>query len=102
MSNHINEILFALTDVEVEFIVGGGVAAVLHGVERVTLDMDPANVEKFLDVMQQLGLQPRVPVPARDLMSREAVRRMIAEKGALDLLLRRLRSAIATCRYILA
>ena len=26
MSNHINEILFALTDAEVEFIVGGGVS----------------------------------------------------------------------------
>jgi hypothetical protein len=89
MSNYINEILFALTDAEVEFIVGGGVAAVLHGVERVTLDIDlalnmePANVEKFLRVMHELGLQPRVPVPARDLMSTEAVRRMIAEKGAL-------------------
>ena len=89
MSNHINEILFALTDAEVEFIVGGGVAAVLHGVERVTLDIDlaldlqPANVEKFLQVMDKLGLQPRAPVPARDLMSREAVRRMIAEKGAI-------------------
>jgi len=89
MSNHINEILFALTDAEVEFIVGGGVAAVLHGVERVTLDIDlaldmePANVEKFLQVMQQLGLRPRVLVPARDLMSSEAVRRMVAEKGAL-------------------
>ena len=87
MSNHINEILFALTDAGVEFVVGGGVAAVLHGVERVTLDIDlaldmePANVEKFLQVMHQLGLQPRVPVPARDLMSREAVERMIAEKG---------------------
>ena len=89
MSNHINEILFALTDAEVEFVVGGGVAAVLHGVERVTLDidlalnMDPANVEKFLHVIHGLGLHPRVPVPARDLMSREAVQRMIAEKGAL-------------------
>ena len=89
MSNHINEILFALTDAEVEFVVGGGVAAVLHGVERVTLDidlalnMDPANVEKFLHVIYGLGLRPRVAVPARDLMSREAVQRMIAEKGAL-------------------
>jgi hypothetical protein len=33
--------------------------------------------------MDKLRLQPRVPVPARDLMSREAVRRMIAEKGAM-------------------
>jgi hypothetical protein len=89
MSNHINEILFALVDAEVDFVIGGGVAAVLHGVERVTLDVDlalnmePANVGKFLRVMQELGLQPRVPVPARDLMSREAVQRMISEKGAV-------------------
>ena len=46
MSNHINEILFALADEGVEFILGGGVAAVLHGVERVTLDID-------LDIAEQ-------------------------------------------------
>jgi len=89
VSNHINEILFALADANIEFVVGGGLAGVLHGVERVTLDIDlalnmePANVEKFLRVMEKLRLKPRAPVPARDLMSREAVQRMIAEKGAL-------------------
>jgi predicted nucleotidyltransferase len=89
MSNHINEILFALADANVDFVVGGGVAGVLHGVERVTLDVDlalnmePPNVEKFLGVMQELRLQPRVPVPPRDLMSGEAVQRMIAEKNAI-------------------
>jgi predicted nucleotidyltransferase len=89
VTNHISEILLALTDAEVRFIVGGGVAAVLHGVERSTLDVDlaldmaPANIEKFLRVMQQLRLQPRVPVPACDLMSPVAVERMVAEKGAL-------------------
>ena len=30
MSNHINEILFALTDAKVEFVVGGGVALMLN------------------------------------------------------------------------
>jgi hypothetical protein len=89
LSNHINEILFALSDAGVEFILGGGVAAVLHGVERVTLDVDvalkmePSNLEKFLEVMTRLNLRPRVPVPARDLMSPEAVRRMVEEKQAL-------------------
>ncbi len=89
MSNHINEILFALADEGVEFILGGGVAAVLHGVERVTLDIDLAlkmeetNLKKFLGVMERLALSPRVPVPARDLMSPEAVRRMVEEKQAL-------------------
>ena len=89
MSNHINEILFALTDAKVEFVLGGGVAAVLHGVERVTLDVDVAlkmdapNLEKFLAVMDQLKLRPRVPVPADALLNPEAVRRMIEEKRAL-------------------
>ena len=67
MSNHINEILFALTDAEVEFIVGGGVAAVLHGVERVIaekggpgllfvdLDRPLRHVEIFLQVTFRLG-----------------------------------------------
>ncbi len=89
MSNHINEILFALADEGVEFVVGGGVAAVLHGVERVTLDIDLAlrmnepNMEKFLRVMGRLGFRNRVPVPARELLNAEAVRRMIEEKHAL-------------------
>lgn len=89
MSNYISEILLALSDAEVRFIVGGGVAAVLHGVERSTLDVDvaldmaPPNVEKFLEVMQQLRLQPRVPVSARDLMNPKAIQRMVAEKGAV-------------------
>ena len=60
-----------------------------EALQRVTLDidlaldMDTGNVEKFLRVIHELGLQPRVPIPARDLMSREAVQRMVAEKGAL-------------------
>lgn len=89
MTNHITEILLALADRQVDFVVGGGVAAVLHGVERVTLDLDlalnleAANVEKFLHIMQEQNLRPRVPVPAQDLISREAVQRMVSEKGAI-------------------
>jgi len=33
--------------------------------------------------MDQLKLRPRVPVPARELMNPESVRRMIEEKQAL-------------------
>jgi len=64
MSNYISEILLAPSDAEVRF-------------------MAPANVEKFLRVMQQLRLQPRAPVSERDLMNPEAIQRMVAEKGAL-------------------
>jgi len=89
MSNHINEILFALTDAKVEFVVGGGVAGSSSRGRagdaryRSCTGYESGNVEKFLHVMHELGLQPRARVPARDLMSREAVRRMIAKKGAM-------------------
>ena len=54
---HYEEIISALVDNDVDFIIGGGVACVLHGVERVTMDVDiavatdPANFSKFIAVM---------------------------------------------------
>lgn len=59
MKNHIKEILFALCDGGVEYVVGGGVAAVLHGVERVTMDIDVAvnltgaNLERMTGVTRR-------------------------------------------------
>lgn len=89
MKNHIKEILFALTDAGVRYIVGGGVAAVLHGVERVTLDVDIAvdfeaeNMDRFAAVIETLGMQPRVPVPIQALRDPEIIRMMLEEKQAL-------------------
>jgi hypothetical protein len=89
MRNHIKEILFALTDGGVEYVIGGGVAAVLHGVERVTLDIDiaadlePENLCRLTAVTTELGLQPRVPIPLEALADPEAVRMMVEEKHAL-------------------
>jgi predicted nucleotidyltransferase len=87
--NPYNDILKTLADAGVEFIVGGGVACVLHGVERVTMDVDvsvhmqPYNLGKFIEVMHTLGLKPRVPVAPQVLMDPVFVRIMIEEKHAL-------------------
>lgn len=89
MSNHIKDILFALSDGGVEYIVGGGVAAVMHGVERVTLDIDISlhftedNLKRFVVVMEKLGMKPRVPVPLEVLGDPRAVRMMVSEKHAV-------------------
>ncbi|MEM4248149.1 MAG: hypothetical protein QXH80_02695 [Candidatus Nanoarchaeia archaeon] len=40
MKNHIKEILLTLSDSGIKYILAGGVAAVIHGVERLTLDID--------------------------------------------------------------
>ena len=90
MSSHpYREILSALVEAKVDFIVGGGVACVLQGVERVTMDVDlavlmsPANLDQFVQVMERLKLLPRVPIPPRDLLDPLVVRQIIEEKHAL-------------------
>lgn len=83
------EIISALIDADVDFIVGGGVACVLHGVERVTMDVDlavatkPENFSRFLGVMEDLGLKPRVPVDPRSLLDDRVLDNIIKEKHAL-------------------
>lgn len=86
---HYEEILSTLMDNDVEFIVGGGVACVLHGAERVTMDVDiavaadPANFSRFIDAMESLGLKPRVPIDPRSLLDEKVVEHIIREKQAL-------------------
>lgn len=77
-----------MADANVKFVVAGGVAAVLHGVERLTLDLDiaiemtPGNMERFLGVMKEFNLTPRAPVDPEVLLDAAAVRRIVAEKHA--------------------
>jgi hypothetical protein len=71
----------------VRFVVIGGVALLLHGVVRLTLDLGlviiPAedNLRSFLKVMQKLGMRPRVPVDPTDLLKPDIVDRWRHEKG---------------------
>lgn len=89
MENYLKEMLVTLTDAGVEFVVGGGVACVLHGVERVTLDLDIAvemtatNLDRLVNAVERLRLQPRIPVSLADLADPDFVRSMVIEKGAL-------------------
>ena len=89
MENYLKEMLVALTDAGVEFVVGGGVACVLHGVERVTLDLDiaveisAANLGRLINAVERLNLQPRIPVSLADIGDPDFVRSMVTEKGAL-------------------
>jgi hypothetical protein len=89
MRNRLSDTLLALARAEVRFVVAGGVAALLHGVERVTLDIDvaldtePGNVRRFLEVMEALRLTPRAPVAATVLAEPEARSAMVRDKQAL-------------------
>lgn len=87
--DYLLEILKALTDNSVEFIVCGGVAAVLHGVERLTMDLDVSlnlnrdNLERFIKVMNYEDMVPRVPIPAESILDPEIRNAIVKDKGAL-------------------
>lgn len=88
-SNYLQEIITTLAKHDVEYIICGGVALVLHGVERMTMDLDLAvdmsenNIRKFLSAMKNLKLVPRAPVPAETLLDPEKREMMVNEKNAL-------------------
>jgi hypothetical protein len=87
--NHLTEILCTLQARGVDFVVAGGVAVVLHGVERMTLDLDvaisldPENLKRFLSALSQLNLVPRAPIPADTILDAARVEELIQEKNAL-------------------
>ncbi len=87
--DHLSEILVSLADRHVNFIVGGGVAAVLHGVDRVTMDLDIAvqweeeNLRRFLDCMCNLKLKPKVPIDPEVLLDRQSFDALMKAKNAV-------------------
>ncbi|HUI90778.1 MAG TPA: hypothetical protein VLX68_00890 [Chitinivibrionales bacterium] len=87
--NHLLKILQTLSKAKVRHIVCGGVAVVLHGVERMTIDLDialdfdPGNVRRFNAAMKRLSLVPRVPISAECLADKKQRETLIREKNAL-------------------
>lgn len=85
----LEDLLLGLCDAGVEFIVGGGLAFVIQGGERLTMDVDisvdrsPDNVERLLEALKTMGLAPRAPVPAEALKDEAAIARLVHQKNAL-------------------
>ncbi len=85
---HLWGIILAIADANVDFVIGGGVACVLQGVERFTMDLDIAidltqdNLRRFAAaaVMKDQRLTPRIPMPPEILIDPNAVKMMVAEK----------------------
>lgn len=69
------------------YVVAGGVAVVLHGYARMTLDLDlvvdlaPGEARKTIEALTRLGLVPRVPVDAFEFVDPAARLRWITERN---------------------
>lgn len=82
-----HDVLAALTEGGVPFVVVGGVAVNLQGVPRFTADLDVAValdgavLVRAAEVLEALGLRCRLPVSHADLGNMETVRGWIAERN---------------------
>lgn len=80
-------IFSALNAAQVRYIVVGGLAVNVHGYLRFTKDLDlvlkmvPENIERTLDVLDDLGYRPTVPVDARQFSDPDQRKNWIEEKG---------------------
>lgn len=71
----------------VKYMVVGGVAVNLYGIERATADLDivvlleEANISKFVSVAKKIGLKPKIPVQLDDFIDSDKRKKWITEKG---------------------
>jgi hypothetical protein len=90
-TSSIKAVFRCLHEADVRYIVVGGLAVIEHGFLRQTKDIDlvielePANIIRALESLQNLGYFPRVPVRPEDFARPELRERWIHEKGMLVL-----------------
>lgn len=72
MAFNLREIFKALANAEVEYVVVGGFAVIMHGHLRATSDLDlviglsPSNCKMGMAALAGIGLRPRLPVSLAD------------------------------------
>jgi hypothetical protein len=83
-----------LQEERVDYVVVGGLAINLHGVERATMDvdlvlaMDEANLRCFLAAAKRLKLEPTLPVPIESLCDAKQLDTWVREKHLVAFSLR--------------
>ncbi|HYA94056.1 MAG TPA: hypothetical protein VEK32_21405 [Thermodesulfobacteriota bacterium] len=79
----------SLNRASIKYMVAGGIAVNLYGIERATADVDivldlkKGNSLKFIKVVERLGLKPKIPVKLGDFIDPENRKRWRTEKGML-------------------
>lgn len=81
-----DKVIRALNKNKVKYAVAGGVAVVLYGYTRLTLDLDlivelsEKNLDKFFDTLYDLGYKPKVPVTKDEFKSKKKRQEWIRKK----------------------
>ena len=82
-----DEVIVALNRSKIKYAVAGGVAVVLYGYTRLTVDLDlivelsKENLGKFFDALSSLGYRPKVPVTKEEFKDKRKRQEWINKKG---------------------
>lgn len=79
--------LFAALNRKVDYVLVGGLAIALHGIERATMDIDvtvamtPDNLSSLVDVARELDMSPILPVPLESLSNLDQLQEWRRERN---------------------
>ena len=77
------DLFSALQRHQVQYVLIGGLAVSLHGVERTTMDIDitvamqPDNLKALIEMAQALKLKPVLPVPIESLLGLNLLKNLL-------------------------
>jgi hypothetical protein len=83
------DLFSSLNQASIKYMVAGGIAVNLYGIERATADVDivleleKGNLSKFIRVAKKLGLKPKIPVKLDDFIDPERRKGWIMDKGMM-------------------
>ena len=76
----------SLNKKKVRYLVAGGIAVNLYGIERATADIDLVvdleenNLTRFIKIVKELGFRPKIPVRFEDFIKKENREEWINQK----------------------
>jgi len=76
----------SLNKKKVRYLVAGGIAVNLYGIERATADIDlvvdleESNLTRFIKIVKELGFRPKIPVRFEDFIKKENREEWINQK----------------------
>jgi hypothetical protein len=82
-----NRLFLTLNQKKIRYLVAGGIAVNLYGIERATADLDivlkldEKNLAAFVEAAKGLGLKPKIPVRIDDLVDPEKRKEWVSEKN---------------------
>lgn len=83
------DLFAALQDHGVSYVLVGGLALNIHGVERATMDvdlmlaLDEDNLARFVAAASGLGLKPMLPLPIEELLEPEKRRQWVEQRNMI-------------------